>query len=100
MKTIACLAALGLAATALTACVREDAPRDSAVAEAMPDTSAPRSGDAMMTAPDAGVTGAVPADGSPPPVAQTPAMGTAGGAMSQPQQGEAGATVQSPAASQ
>ena len=78
-KTLPLVAVLALSSAAVAACVREDAPKDSAVAEAMPDTSAPRAGDRAMTAPDAGATGTVPADGSQPPVAQTPPVGTAGG---------------------
>jgi hypothetical protein len=36
-----------------------------------------------MTAPDAGATGVVPADGSQPAVAPTPPVGTAGGSPGQ-----------------
>ena len=80
MKTvlIGAAAALGLAA-----CGQGDAgpePQGSTVGAAMPDTSAPRDPNAAMTAPDAGVTGVVPADGSEPAVAPTPPVGTAGGA--------------------
>jgi hypothetical protein len=75
------VAACALAALALTACGRaENTPQGSDVAAAMPDTSAPRQPDRRMTAPDAGATGAVPADNNiPPAVAPTPPVGTAGG---------------------
>lgn len=74
------VAACALLALGLTACGREaNTPQGSDVAAAMPDTSAPREPDRRMTAPDAGATGAVPADNeSPPAVAPTPPVGTAG----------------------
>lgn len=77
------LAALAATTLALTACDRPtgEGAKGSEVGAAMPDTSAPRTDDAMMTAPDAGATGTVPADGSTPPVAPTPPVGTAGGAQ-------------------
>lgn len=82
MKTIL-IAACALSALSLAACGKKDdqpLPQGSAVGAAMPDTSAPREPDMQMTAPDAGVTGTVPADGSAPAVAPTPPEGTAGGA--------------------
>lgn len=73
MKII--LAAAAVAALGLAGCDRSTgtAPKGSEVGAAMPDTTQPRAPDAAMTAPDAGATGAVPADGSTPPVASTPA---------------------------
>jgi hypothetical protein len=70
------------AALALAACGGQEAeaPQGSEVGAAMPDTSAPRAANEAMTAPDAGATGTVPADGSQPAVAPTPPVGTAGGA--------------------
>lgn len=81
MKTAAFAATCAFVALGLAACGGHDAelPKDSAVAAAMPDTSAPRGDDRRMTAPDAGATGVVPADGSEPAVAATPPVGTAGG---------------------
>jgi len=69
------LAIAAFAALALVGCDRPtgSAPQGSDVGAAMPDTTQPRDPNAAMTAPDAGATGAVPADGSPPPVATTPA---------------------------
>lgn len=69
------VAVTALAALATVGCGRPtgSAPQGSDVAAAMPDTTQPRDANAAMTAPDAGATGAVPADGSPPPVAATPA---------------------------
>jgi hypothetical protein len=81
MKT-ALIAACALTALGLTACNKHEdkpLPQGSAVGAAMPDTAVPRSPDATMTAPDAGATGTVPADGSAPAVAPTPPQGTAGG---------------------
>lgn len=74
------LAAAAIAALSLAGCNRPTgtAPQDSAVASAMPDTSAARADNRQMTAPDAGATGVAPADGSAPAVAPTPAEGTAG----------------------
>jgi len=68
-------AIVAFAALVLSGCDRPtgSAPQGSEVGAAMPDTAQPRGADAAMTTPDAGVTGAVPADGSPPPVASTPA---------------------------
>ncbi|WP_257816789.1 hypothetical protein [Phenylobacterium sp. J367] len=75
------VAASALAALSLAACegATGTAPQDSAVAAAMPDTEAPKSDNMALTTPDAGATGRVPADGSPPPVSPTPPQGTAGG---------------------
>lgn len=79
---IAIVAAAAVASLSLAACNQRDEalPQGSAVGAAMPDTEAPRNPDMRMTAPDAGQTGVVPADGSAPAVAETPAVGTAGGA--------------------
>ena len=79
---IAIVAATAVAALSLAACGQseEPKPQGSAVGAAMPDTEAPRNPDMRMSAPDAGQTGTVPADGSAPAVAETPAVGTAGGA--------------------
>ena len=84
MKTVM-IAACAAAALGLAACGGKDEaiPKDSAVGAAMPDTSAPRGDDRRMTAPDAGVTGVVPADGSQPAIAPTPPVGTAGGSPGQ-----------------
>jgi hypothetical protein len=76
------IAAAAVLAVGLSACSKHDTqpkPQGSEVAADMPDTSAPRAPDATMTAPDAGATGTVPANGAPPPVAPTPPVGTAGG---------------------
>jgi hypothetical protein len=83
---IALIAACAAAALGLAACGKghdEALPKDSAVGAAMPDTAAPRGDDRRMTAPDAGATGVVPADGSQPAVAPTPPVGTAGGSPGQ-----------------
>lgn len=91
------LVLIGVAALALSACGQgggEPEPQGSTVGAAMPDTSAPRAADAMMTAPDAGATGVVPADGSEPAVAPTPPVGTAGGA------GDAAGATAAPASGQ
>lgn len=80
MKVLS-IAAAGAALLALGACGDTDEmakPQGSSVAAAMPDTAAPRNPDMRMTAPDAGATGVVPADGSAPAVAVTPDVGTAG----------------------
>jgi hypothetical protein len=80
MKTAVFLAAM--AALSLGACNRREpaaTPQGSDVAAAMPDTATPRTPNQTMTAPDAGVTGTAPANGSPPAVAPTPPTGTAGG---------------------
>lgn len=94
MKMLSAAAVLALAVAGplgLAACSKSDTaptPQGSSVAAAMPDTSVQRAPNEAMTAPDAGVTGTVPADGSAPAVAQTPAVGTAGTAMSQPPAGQ------------
>ena len=77
------LAALAVVTLSLAACDRQTGAgaQGSEVGAAMPDTSAPRADDPLLTAPDAGATGAVPADGSAPAVAPTPPVGTAGGAQ-------------------
>ena len=69
------IAAAALAALSLTACNNPTgtAPQGSKTAAAMPDTNQPREPDKAMTAPDAGATGAVPANGAPPAVAPEPA---------------------------
>jgi hypothetical protein len=87
MKTMLGLAAL--AALSLAACSGEErttgtAPQGSDVAAAMPDTATPRAPNDHLTAPDAGATGTVPADGSAPAVAATPPVGTAGGSPGVP----------------
>ena len=80
MRLILTLAAVSALALSTTAC--NDKPN--ATGAAMPDTDAV-AGTGAETAPDAGVTGAVPADGSPPPMqATSPAaegagVGTSGG---------------------
>lgn len=75
MKTAFAAAAV-FAALALGACNRNDEaqpePQGEVTGAAMPDTSAPRTDDPTLTAPDAGATGTVPATGAPPPVAPTP----------------------------
>ncbi|WP_395671243.1 hypothetical protein [Phenylobacterium sp.] len=74
------VAAAALAALSVAACDRPTgtAPQDSAVGAAMPDTASARNDNMALTAPDAGATGTVPADGSAPAVAPTPPVGTAG----------------------
>ena len=69
------LAACAIAALALAGCGRPtgSGAEGSKVGAAMPDTTQPRDDNALMTTPDAGATGAVPADGSTPPTATTPA---------------------------
>ena len=88
MKT-AILAAAAVAALGLAACGKSNTtakdegtlgPQGSTVAAAMPDTSAKPAQDALQTAPDAGATGAVPANGAPPAVSPTPNSGTTEGA--------------------
>lgn len=86
MKTVLAngmLAALAIATLSLAGCGRPtgSGAEGSKVGAAMPDTAAPRADDPLLTAPDAGATGTVPADGSTPPVAATPPVGTAGGAQ-------------------
>lgn len=75
MITAAVIAALAASSLSLTACGRKtgSGAEGSKVGAAMPDTTQPRDANAAMTAPDAGATGAVPADGSPTPRADTPA---------------------------
>lgn len=85
MKTMLALAALST--LSLAACSDRPtgtAPQNSEVGAAMPDTSTPRAANDHLTAPDAGVTGTVPADGSAPAVAPTPPIGTAGGSPGVP----------------
>ncbi|MFN3513975.1 MAG: hypothetical protein ACK41C_13075 [Phenylobacterium sp.] len=74
--------ALGVAALALAAiaCSPRDTtapePQGESVGAAMPDTSQPTAtpnAPGGVAAPDAGATGVVPADGSPPPVQSEPA---------------------------
>lgn len=80
------LALCALATLALAACDRPTgtAPQGSKVGAAMPDTSTARTPNDHLTAPDAGATGTVPADGSAPAVAPTPPVGTAGGSAGVP----------------
>jgi hypothetical protein len=73
--TVACVAAVALAAAA---CSKKDTsapePQGETVGAAMPDTSQPTVSETApggVAAPDAGATGTVPADGSPPPVQPT-----------------------------
>ncbi len=75
LLTVAAVAALAVSSLNLAACGRKtgSGAEGSQVGAAMPDTTQPRGADAAMTAPDAGATGAVPADGSPTPRADTPA---------------------------
>lgn len=79
MKTVfAATAAIGLALS-LAACSKpaeekttnDIGPQGSVVGQAMPDTSAVPADNALHTAPDAGATGTIPADGSTPPAAAT-----------------------------
>jgi hypothetical protein len=82
MKTPIVAVCAVAASLSLAACGGREGntPQGSDVAAAMPDTSAGRADNRQMTAPDAGATGAVPADNNTPPaVAATPPMGTAGG---------------------
>lgn len=80
MRLILTLAAVSALALSAAAC--SDKPN--ATGAAMPDTDSV-AGTGAATAPDAGVTGAVPTDGSPPPMqATSPAaegagVGTSGG---------------------
>ena len=80
MRLILTLGAVSALALSAAAC--SDKPN--ATGAAMPDTDSV-AGTGAATAPDAGVTGAVPADGSPPPMqATSPAaegagVGTSGG---------------------
>jgi hypothetical protein len=66
------LAAACVAALALAAC-NNPTPKGRETGAAMPDTSQPRDPNEAMTAPDAGATGTVPANGATPPVQPTPA---------------------------
>lgn len=75
---------LGLAACSDQERPTGSAPQGSEVGAAMPDTSTARAPNDHLTAPDAGATGAVPADGSAPAVAPTPPVGTAGGSAGVP----------------
>jgi hypothetical protein len=69
------LAFAAFAAILLAGCDRPTgtAPQGSEVGAAMPDTTQPRDPNEALTVPDAGATGAVPADGSPPAVKTEPA---------------------------
>jgi hypothetical protein len=86
MRTLLVLSLAAAAALSVSACKRPtgSAPAGSEVGAAMPDTSTPRDANPRMTAPDAGATGTVPADGSTPAVAPTPPVGTAGGSPGVP----------------
>lgn len=72
MRTV--ILAAALAALAVAACDRRPEPQGETTGAAMPDTSQPTPvpGPAETAAPDAGDTGVVPADGSPPPVQPSP----------------------------
>ena len=84
MRPILTLGAAAAAAVALAACNQELGPQGKTTAAAMPDTDAAAATGAP-TAPDAGTTGTIPADGSPPPMkptspaAQGAGVGTSGG---------------------
>ena len=84
MRPILTLGAAVAAAFALAACNQELGPQGKTTAAAMPDTDA-AAATGSPTAPDAGATGTVPADGSPPPMqpttpaAQGAGVGTSGG---------------------
>ena len=88
MKTaplaIAAAMSLGLGLAACGERATGTAPQGSEVGAAMPDTSTTRAPTDRLTAPDAGVTGTVPADGSAPAVAPTPPVGMAGGSAGVP----------------
>ncbi|WP_296594785.1 hypothetical protein [Phenylobacterium sp.] len=73
--TAAAVTVLAVSSLNLAACGRKtgSGAEGSKVGAAMPDTTQPRDPNAAMTVPDAGATGAVPADGSPTPRAETPA---------------------------
>lgn len=81
---LAIVAAMGLGLVACGERTTGTAPEGSAVGAAMPDTSTTRQANDHLTAPDAGATGTVPADGSAPAVAPTPEVGTAGGSAGVP----------------
>jgi len=72
---VAAVAALAASSVTLAGCGRKtgSGAEGSKVGAAMPDTTQPRDPNEAMTAPDAGATGAAPADGSPTPRADTPA---------------------------
>jgi hypothetical protein len=87
IKTAPIALAMAMMAAGLAACGERTtgtAPEGSAVGAAMPDTSTERAPNDRLTAPDAGATGTVPADGSAPAVAPTPPVGTAGGSAGVP----------------
>lgn len=63
---LAALMTLGLAGCGNQERPTGSSPAGSEVGAAMPDTSATRAPDVQMTAPDAGATGVVPPEGSPP----------------------------------
>lgn len=69
---IALTLAAALGALSLAACDSKPEPQGEATGAAMPDTSQAEA-TTMQAAPDAGVTGVVPADGSPAPVQPAPA---------------------------
>lgn len=70
--TLLCAAFASLALAGCGERTTGTAPQGSDTAAAMPDTSQPRDPNTAMTVPDAGATGAVPADGSPPAAAPAP----------------------------
>ena len=77
MKTLTAvlLSALALLSPlVLSACNRPtgSGAQDSKVGAAMPDTTVKPANDPLRTAPDAGATGAVPTDGSAPPMKASP----------------------------
>jgi len=83
MKTLIALSAAVLGLGACSPKDTEPLPQGSTVAAAMPDTDAKRADNPQMTAPDAGATGAVPADGGEPRVGATPAQGVPAPAASE-----------------
>jgi hypothetical protein len=74
MKSALILPAVAALALSAAACDNRPEPQGETTGAAMPDTSQPTyvPGPAEIGAPDAGDTGVVPADGSPPPVQPTP----------------------------
>lgn len=72
LMTAAVMVALSVAGSA---CDQRPEPQGETTGAAMPDTNqgAPVQGPVQTAAPDAGDTGVVPADGSPPPVQPSPA---------------------------
>jgi hypothetical protein len=77
-RTLIPLAAItGLALSGCDSHPIGTAPQGSKVAAAMPDTNQPRDPNREMTAPDAGQTGAVPANGAAPAVKPTAETGAA-----------------------